>query len=62
MRFLPYLKYLFFAIGVIISALYILDNNYINKYILAGSYILFFLVTILDKYEKRRISISREEK
>jgi hypothetical protein len=53
MRFLPYLKYLFLIVSIIIFILYILDNSNINKYTLAFGFILIFSVPLLNRYEKQ---------
>ncbi len=62
MKFLPYLKYLFLVVSIIIFTLYIFGNNYINKYTLAFGFILIFSVPVLNRYEKQRISHSDGEK
>ena len=62
MRFLPYLKYIFLAVSIIIFTLDILDNNYINKYILVSGFVLIFSVPVLHRFEKQRIANSSEKK
>lgn len=62
MKFLPYLKYIFLAVSIIIFTLYIFGNNSINKYTLVFGFVLIFSVPILHRYEKQRISHSSEEK
>ena len=56
MKFLPYLKYLFLVVSIIIFILYIFDNNTINKYTLAFGIILIFSVPVIYQYEKQRNS------
>jgi len=62
MKYLNYLKYLFIAISITIFALYILDNDYITKYVLVAGYLLIFLVPIINNYQKQRTSHSEAEK
>lgn len=61
MRFLHYLKYLFIVVSITIFVLYIVDNENISKPILVTGYILIFFVPILNKFQKQRISNSREK-
>jgi len=62
MKYLNYLKNLFIAISITIFALYILDNEYITKYVLIAGYLLIFLVPIINNYQKQRTSYSEAEK
>ncbi len=52
MKRLHYIKYLFIAVSITIFILYVLDNEYITKYVLVFGYILIFSVPILNRYIK----------
>ncbi|WP_265162909.1 hypothetical protein [Salinimicrobium tongyeongense] len=61
MKYLKFLKYLFLLLSIIVFTLYIPNNSYINKYLLAVGYLMIFLVPVLDRYEKRQLSRSRKK-